>query len=303
MSGIPERCAPFDADLSAWIDDELDRERAATVGEHVGACARCGAQARALREVDETLCATAIPPAPESLRARLRGRIALEGAAPRPEPGRTPSGLAPRRPRRLPLGIGLAAAAGLVAALALPRLLHRGEPEPTALARSEDPTVEPPPAGELAPAFLAEDDPRLLADRPILDGSHLGARAEPEEEVPGSPDAAPGAAIGLEEVADLELIEHLELAEALPETRALPPVERVPELPAGELRERLARVEALPAAERARLERNLERWRAMSDHEHALLRARWSALPPEERARLRDSAAAAPLPAPPSSPR
>jgi len=125
MPDILETCAPFEADLSALVDGELDPGREAEVREHLGACAACSERLGALCDVDLALASIAVPPVPAGLRARLADRIARDAAtpdgrdAPRPEPVRP---RAPRRPRsrlwRPALATALAAAAALALYLA-----------------------------------------------------------------------------------------------------------------------------------------------------------------------------------------
>jgi hypothetical protein len=81
---------------------------------------------------------------------------------------------------------------------------------------------------------------------------------------------------------------------------ALPPalsrqLERMPEPLQRELRQREARLGALPPATRAALQQRLERWDALPPAERALLREHWEAwraLPPGEQQAVREAAAA-----------
>lgn len=140
-SDVPTRCAPYEEDLSAWLDEELTEAEADGVRAHVEGCPRCTARVQELRAVDESLrvLASATPGAPEAARLeRLRARIAAEQAQLQPlparavEPGessapasahaasvRSPA-RAPRR--RLPAALVAAAAAAALAVVVLPRL-------------------------------------------------------------------------------------------------------------------------------------------------------------------------------------
>ncbi|MCU0670703.1 MAG: zf-HC2 domain-containing protein, partial [Myxococcota bacterium] len=93
MSDVDPRCAPFEEDLSALLDGELEAVRAEVVREHAAACAACGRRVAALRAVDATLLRAASSPLRgedariAALRARLadRGRTAAIGQT-RPAP-------------------------------------------------------------------------------------------------------------------------------------------------------------------------------------------------------------------------
>lgn len=121
MAIVPEPCVPFDEDLPAWLDGELDAARGEAVAAHVAGCARCRARVATFRAVDERLRSLPARPVPERLEGRLLARVAAEGrsgGAPAPVPrerGR------PRRSPRLGLFLALAAAAALALWLSVDR--------------------------------------------------------------------------------------------------------------------------------------------------------------------------------------
>jgi anti-sigma factor RsiW len=130
MSNILERCAPYEADLSALVDGELAPEREAEVRAHLGGCAECSERLEALCDVDLALASIAVPPVPAGLRAQLAERIARDAATPeardasrpapvRPQALRLPPPPASRRPRRWLSRPALAAALAAASALAL----------------------------------------------------------------------------------------------------------------------------------------------------------------------------------------
>lgn len=207
-SDVPARCAPYEEDLSAWLDHELDPTAAAVVRDHVEGCARCAARVEELRAVDQGLRAMAAsaPSASEAARlARMRARLAAEQAQLQPlperatEPGEVaaasaasaprPRRAAPARRRRLlPAALLAAAAAVLVSMLALPPLLERvlSTTEDELMAQGSEERLAPAaapvpaPAAEAPPAVpearLAE---RLAVRPPPTTPGHLGASAEP----------------------------------------------------------------------------------------------------------------------------
>jgi anti-sigma factor RsiW len=84
MSEIAERCAPFEADLSALLDDQLDATRAGDVQAHAESCRDCALRLAALRAVDgELRRAAAVPVDPvriEALRSALASRLRAEAS-------------------------------------------------------------------------------------------------------------------------------------------------------------------------------------------------------------------------------
>lgn len=204
MSGVDPRCAPFEEDLSALLDGELEAARASMVRSHADACAACARRLAALRAADATLGGLAAAPlrAEESRLAALQARLADRGRASAIEARSAP----PRRRRRwlLPAVAGATAAA----ASALFTLM-RPAPEPTPITSERGVTIvaeasEPAPAAP--PPFAKEG---LGAGR--LAGH--GASA-PEDEMPAA--AAPDQAI---DAADVEVVALLDVLD--PEPREL----------------------------------------------------------------------------------
>jgi len=79
MSEIAERCAPFEVDLSALLDDQLDAPRAGEVLAHAESCRDCARRLAALRAVDGELRGLAAAPVDpiriEALRSALASRL------------------------------------------------------------------------------------------------------------------------------------------------------------------------------------------------------------------------------------
>jgi anti-sigma factor RsiW len=257
-SDVPARCAPYDEDLSALLDGELDAGGAAVVRNHVEACARCTARVEALRAVDTRLraMAAAVPSPAEAERlARLRARLATQQSQLQPLPQRAsepaeadaealaPAASAGRggarsRRRRLPAAL-LAVAAALVAALALPRLLDRTLPadesplaqgsreappadaQPRALAEAPARATRPAPTAAERPATPATPAARLAARQPLPKDKAFGASAVADDA--GGP--------------SLAVLDEVDLALALDELEGVEP-------------EDLAVVESLDALER-----------------------------------------------------
>ena len=141
MSQGSERCLPFDEDLSALLDRELDAAREAELRAHLAGCAECRTRLAALREVDAELRGLAAPAVRPELAARMAARFAAErgtspAAAAPSDFRRTPARVARRslderlrrRRRLVPLGALSAAAALALALLVLPRVLERTVP-------------------------------------------------------------------------------------------------------------------------------------------------------------------------------
>lgn len=95
MSEVPARCAPFEEDLSALLDGQLDASRAAEVRLHVASCADCTRRVDALRGVDVALRSIAATPIDAGQRDRMRPALAAERAAHRAPPRRRRRWLAP----------------------------------------------------------------------------------------------------------------------------------------------------------------------------------------------------------------
>ena len=121
MSEIAQNCAPFEADLSALLDGELDAPRAAAVQAHADACHDCARRLTALRAVDGELRRVAAAPVDaariDAMRSALAARL---GAEPRSNPREpiAPRTAPPRRRRWLP-PVALTATAAAAAALLL----------------------------------------------------------------------------------------------------------------------------------------------------------------------------------------
>jgi hypothetical protein len=77
---IPVDCLPFDEDLSALIDSELDEGREAEVRAHVETCSHCAGRLEALGSVDRALADIPVSEVPADLSRRLAARLATTGA-------------------------------------------------------------------------------------------------------------------------------------------------------------------------------------------------------------------------------
>ena len=117
MSEIAERCAPFEADLSALLDGQLDAPRAGEVQAHAESCRDCARWLAALRATDGELRGLAAAPVDpiriEALRSALASRLREDasGIARAPVARRAP----PRRRRWLaPVALAATAAALLL---------------------------------------------------------------------------------------------------------------------------------------------------------------------------------------------
>jgi len=199
MSEIPADCLPFDEDLSALIDAELNAEREAEVRAHVEGCPRCALRLAALGNVDLALADVPAPEVPADLSRRLAARLASEA----PRRAQTAPPGAERRGRGLRVAGGLAAAAavGLAVFLGLPdEEPERGPqlarapvpaiPESLPMSVVVDPVVE-------RTAEVMPEPPSALADEDLEDLVLMLAvekLAEPDD-------------MGL--VANLELVEML----------------------------------------------------------------------------------------------
>ncbi|MCP4245280.1 MAG: hypothetical protein GY772_32490, partial [bacterium] len=80
MPEIPVDCLPFDEDLSALIDSELDEGREAEVRAHVETCSHCAGRLEALGSVDRALADIPVSEVPADLSRRLAARLATTGA-------------------------------------------------------------------------------------------------------------------------------------------------------------------------------------------------------------------------------
>jgi anti-sigma factor RsiW len=213
MSGLPAGCTPFDADLSALIDQELEPLRRAELQTHLDACARCRQRLGALGRVDEGLRELAARPLAADLDERLRRHVVAEHRPARSGRRRGPL-------RRVRWGrrsaLAVTAAAGLaLATLWLPRLLWQvppgGAAPGQAVARLE------PPAGK---GTVSERGEGASVAQPALSSADElepppGVELELALVLEGSSEEEIELALGLQQLADVEAADDLELIEAL----------------------------------------------------------------------------------------
>jgi len=88
MNEVPARCAPFEEDLSALLDEQLDPRRASEVRAHLASCADCTQRQHALRGVDLALQRIAAAPVGAGQRVRMRPVLAPAQPAHRAPPRR-----------------------------------------------------------------------------------------------------------------------------------------------------------------------------------------------------------------------
>lgn len=198
MSEIPADCLPFDADLSALMDAELDAGREAEVRAHVAGCPRCERRLAALGDVDRALADVPAPEVSADLSRRLAAR--LRGEMPPAPIARRRAGTAPPRVERRGLGLRVAGALAAAAAVGLAVLL--GLP-------GEEPGRRPQLASEPGPALVAVEP---VSDR-IDEGMPEPPPAFADEELE---DLALVLALeNLVEPDDIGLVANLELVELL----------------------------------------------------------------------------------------
>jgi len=160
----PDDLLPFEEDLSAYLDGELDAEREAAVRAELERNPRLAARLEALRSVDVGLSAASVPPVPADLRARLQARIDAEGAAKSPAsaapaapasvmPAPRTRRVAPARRRRWVSPPAIAAVA-VAAAVALVLLVRRPVEDlpPERVAEERAPEAPPPSLDEITAA-------------------------------------------------------------------------------------------------------------------------------------------------------
>jgi hypothetical protein len=251
---IPVDCLPFDEDLSALIDSELDEGREAEVRAHVETCSHCAGRLEALGSVDRALADIPVSEVPADLSRRLAARLATTGA-----PVVQRRRRAPPPARRWQRAAGALAAAAVVAVavfLGLP-----GEPPQ----RSPRLALEP----ELAEPRLALEpelaEPRLALE-PELAEPQLAAVPELAEPLLALEPELAEPRLALEpELAEPRLALEPELAEpqlaAVPEL-AEPLLALEPEL--AEPRVELAAVDPVP---KRRDEAGFERLPALADRD------------------------------------
>ena len=255
MSVVSERCLPFDEDLSALLDGELDAARAAELRAHLDGCADCRARLAAWRGVDAALRGLVAPAVRPELAASMAARLGAERAAsgapaqPQVQPlRRTPSRPAVdpsarsagggRRVRRgaMPVWLGALAAAAVLAFLVLPRVPERtrlpggqGAP-PNDVARRESVARQAPPlpvpqrGPGPAPIEIARDvhkppAPAKLgagaADAPLPSGDPALAQLE------AASDEDLALAIAVQDAGDVESADDLALVEQLDQVESL----------------------------------------------------------------------------------
>jgi anti-sigma factor RsiW len=71
----PAECAAILADISAFLDGELDATACAAIEAHCLRCARCAPVVEGLRRTIGLCRATAAAPLPEPVRARARDAV------------------------------------------------------------------------------------------------------------------------------------------------------------------------------------------------------------------------------------
>jgi hypothetical protein len=244
MSKVSERCLPFDEDLSALLDGELDAAREVELRSHLASCADCRAHLAALRGVDAVLHGLAAPVVRAELAARMAARLEAEretsraaAASPRSPLGQEPrsplgqkartplDGRVSRRRRFVRLATLVPAAAALILALlVLPRFLERPGPTTRQAARAPgsievarreaDLASRRPPSPPAPPREPAANAPALPP----------GAIASEVRKLPAGPkvplgaaaaDSAPAATAGDPALAQLEAAGDDELALAI----------------------------------------------------------------------------------------
>ena len=236
MSAIPEHCLPFDEDLSAWLDGELDVAREAAVRAHADACPRCTARLTALRSVDDALRGLASARPQPRLASRMAERLAAERRrTDAPLGARGP--VAPRRRRAWVGGLVAAAAACALGLLVVSKLFAPDRPRPHSTVAQHEPTKAIP-QGPAATAprtriASAEAQPPAIAEPAQR---HFGASAADAPQAAGAPDAALAQlrsasdddlalAAALQDAGGVESPEDLSLVERLDEVESLGPLD------------------------------------------------------------------------------
>jgi anti-sigma factor RsiW len=246
MNPIAERCAPFDDDLSALLDGQLDATRAADVRAHAESCRDCAQRLAALRGVDTALRRMAAAPLDASRRERMRSALAtsLRDEADGATQGAPPRHPAPPRRRRWLAPAGFAAAAAAVATLVV-------------VTRMQPPAA--PPAERVVVAAAERVAPKLRADAEAAareftahGDAPLGASAPPSAEA-----LDPAAALAtLSPGAREKLRERLATMQPAERSQLLERLARLPELSQQERSEvaaTLARLGVVTPEERARI--------------------------------------------------
>jgi len=255
MRELPERCLPFEQDLSALLDGELEAAREAELRAHVGGCPHCGERLAALRGVDAALRGLELPAVRPELAARMAARLAAErGAA--SAPGTRAALQRPARRRRSMWVASLVPAAAVLALglLVIPRLLERARSTPPGLApapaaspiarREPEPTGRRavPPGPVQAPAAGAPPAPPVeiaseARRRPEASKVPLGATAADSVPAGGAGDAALAQleaasddelalAMAVHDAGDVESADDLALVEQLDTVETLEALDR-----------------------------------------------------------------------------
>jgi anti-sigma factor RsiW len=245
MSEIAERCAPFEVDLSALIDDQLDAPRASEVQAHAGSCRDCARRIAALRAVDGELQRLAAAPADpiriEALRSTLASRLGKETGGGTRVQTAPPAHRAPVRRRRWLVPVALTATAAAAAAL-----VFVTRPNAPAIAPASEVVV----AKQAAPKSRADAE---VAARKLNAGldTPIGASTPSEEELDATSafgDLPPQTREKLrEKLAAMKPEERAQLLTRISQLRELSPQQR------GELRESLAQLGVLSPEEQQRI--------------------------------------------------
>lgn len=177
MTDATRPCAEYEADLSAFLDGEIEAPREALLRAHLESCAACARSAHTLRDADEALRALPSREVPTDLRARLQARIEAESAA-SSDVRATPRVAAPaRRPRRRTLAqpaalLAVAAAAALALYLMVAtgeRPIPGAEPADIRLATAADLEAASPHELELALELDTVEDMEVISNLELLE--------------------------------------------------------------------------------------------------------------------------------------
>lgn len=161
----------------------LSGARTDAVREHLAGCEDC----RAEWEVVQLLAEAGPRPVPQGLEARIVGRLRAEAPSAIDDvspvvPGR--SGVTPARPRWRVPSWGLAAAAGIVLAVATPVLVERMGDNATAPMAVDEAEVTAA-LGDRLPSPWLDDEEGIVAGAPVLDGLSDEALEQLLEEMGG----------------------------------------------------------------------------------------------------------------------
>ncbi len=175
MSEIAERCAPFEADLSALLDEQLDAPRAGEVQAHAASCRDCAHRLVALRTVNAALLRVAAAPTDPARIDAMRGAIASQLRDEARPAARPP--LARRAPARRRHWIAAAALSATAAAAGALLLVTRA-PTPVPAPASGVVATKQAAATSRADAEVAAHDLAAAIDTPI------GANTPPDDAAP-----------------------------------------------------------------------------------------------------------------------